>query len=848
MNIVSKLTLRHLKENKGRTAITVLGVIISVAMITAVFVAIASFLNLFANISVLTEGDSVLQINNIDKKQVAILKSDDRIQTVGLSNMENINYRLENRKSDRLGTGSMLVSDNDNSKLIFTGKYDGEIPKNSKEIAVEQSFIDKNELDWKLGDTVTIPVGKRLVPNSTDEIHSGEYINGETFEVTSNRTFKITAIMHDNYATYQYCNIICGFDSGSEQFSMSDARIKLKELNSNSLNVIHDIVNEVGVSQDDCSINHEILDCHFAYNEGGTFASALPMIAIILVTIIVASVALIYNAFAMSLSERVRYLGMLASVGATKRQKRTSIYFEGIIFGLVGIPLGICAGIAGISITLKYIGNQMIIGGMIRGLHDDALEMKTVVPIWAIAAIIVCSVITILISSVIPAFKASKITPIDAIRQRQEIKANARRLRTPKIVRKIFGYEGELAHKNLKRNGRKSRVITVSIALSVVLFLSCNYFCQMLLSASNIGSDVPYQVQVGVEGKNKDKMIKMLETTKGVDDYYGINSSSTEVREGSTDYVSNLTNDNFLTASYKNLFKGNCDVYLNMLDDDKFNELCKKNNIDYTDYYGKNLKAILMNNISHKSDSNKVFEDSIIGETINLGYIGSFTVSAQIKYDDSFFACKLNPQSTISFYVPYSAYCNLNDSYDKENMIYTVGIETKSHSNVAESIRNNLEKGDYGNAVVIDVAEQMQTMNAVVYIMEVLVYGFVGLITLITIANIVNTISTGIISRRKEFAMLKSVGVTPKGFNKMIMLESALYGIRALIFAVPISILISFLMNQSISSRTLPFIINWQLYLMVIGFVFAIIFMTMIYSVRKASKNTIVETLKEDIV
>lgn len=343
-------------------------------------------------------------------------------------------------------------------------------------------------------------------------------------------------------------------------------------------------------------------------------------------------------------------------------------------------------------------------------------------------------------------------------------------------------------------------------------------------------------------------MIKMLETTKGVDDYYGINSSSTEVREVSTDYVSNLTNDNFLTASYKNLFKGNCDVYLNMLDDDKFNELCKKNNIDYTDYYGKNLKAILMNNISHKSDSNKVFEDSIIGETINLGYIGSFTVSAQIKYDDSFFACKLNPQSTISFYVPYSAYCNLNDSYDKENMIYTVGIETKSHSNVAESIRNNLEKGDYGNAVVIDVAEQMQTMNAVVYIMEVLVYGFVGLITLITIANIVNTISTGIVSRRKEFAMLKSVGVTPKGFNKMIMLESALYGIRALIFAVPISILISFLMNQSISSRTLPFIINWQLYLMVIGFVFAIIFMTMIYSVKKASKNTIVETLKEDIV
>lgn len=845
MNIVNKLTLRHLKENKGRTVITGLGVIISVAMITAVFVAIASFLNLFADISLLVDGDSVLQINNIDKKQVEILKSDDRIQTVGLSNMENISYRLENRKSDRLGIGSMLVSDNDNSKLIFTGKYDGVIPKNSNEIAVEQSFIDKNELDWKLGDTVTIPVGKRLLSDSADEINSGEYVTGETFESTSNRTFKITAIMHDNYATYQYYNIICGFDSSREQFSMSDARIKLKELNSNSLNVIYDIVNEVGVSQDSYSINNEVLDCYFAYDEAGSFAAFLPMIAIILVIIIVASVALIYNAFAMSLSERVRYLGMLASVGATKRQKRASIYFEGFIFGLVGIPLGICAGIAGISITLKFIGNQIISTGMIRGLHDDALTMKTVVPLWAIVSIIIFSAITIFISSVIPAFKASKITPIDAIRQRQEIKVKARKLKTPRIVRKIFGYEGELAHKNLKRNGRKSRVITVSIALSVVLFLSCNYFCQMFLSATDMQSDIPYQIQVGVEDKNKDKLIKMLETVNGIDDYYGINFYYNTVSEDST---SNLTNEHYLTASYKNLFKGTCYIYLNLLDDDKFNELCKKNHIDYTDYYGKNLKAILMNNISHKSDNNKVFDDSIIDEKITMDNTDSFTVSAQIKYDDSFFACKLNPQGSISFYVPYSAYSNLSDGFDKDNMIYRVGIETKLHSDVTENIKNNFDKGGYESSMVLDMVEQMQTMNAVVYIMEVFVYGFVVLITLITIANIVNTISTGIVSRRKEFAMLKSVGVTPKGFNKMIMLESALYGIRALIFAIPISILFSFFMNQSIGSNTLPFIINWQLYLIVIAVVFAIICMTMIYSVKKASKNTIVETLKEDIV
>lgn len=848
MNIVNKLTLRHLNENKGRTIITALGVVISVAMITAVFVAIASFFNLFSDISVLMDGDSVLQINEVNKEQIEILKSDDRIQTVGLSNMKNISYQLNERKSDRLGTGSMLVSDSNNSRLIFTGKYDGEIPKNSDEIAVEQSFIENNELNWKLGDTVTIPIGERILPESGEDFISNGYTPGEKFVSSSNKEFKITAIMHDNYATYQCYNIICGFDGNSEQFSSADARIKLKELNSNSINVINDIIKESGVSKDNCSLNNEILNSHFAYEDGGSFAAMLPIIIIILIIIIVASVALIYNAFAMSLSERIRYLGMLASVGATKHQKRASIYFEGFIFGVIGIPLGICAGIIGISITLKYIGNQIISTGMIRGLHEGVLSVRTSVPLWAVICIVIFSALTIFVSSVIPAVKASKITPIDAIKQRQDVKINPRKLKTPKFVSKIFGYEGELAHKNLKRNGRKSKVITVSIALSVVLFLTCNYFCHMFLAASNMQNDIPYQVQVCVNYNNKDEIEQLLDSTNGVDNYYSINYSYDVIKANDKSSYSDFAKEEYLTSAYKDLFKENCYVYFNMLDDDMFNELCKKNGIDYSEYYGKDLKAILMNDISHSSVGGKVFNDSIVGSKINSIGNHDFTISAQAGFDNSVSACKLNPQGSISLYVPYSTYSNLLDGADKKTMIYNFGIETKFHSEVAKSIENYLDKSDYQNTIIHDMVEQLQTMNSVVYIIEVFVYGFVALITLITVANIVNTISTGIAARRKEFAMLKSVGVTPKGFNKMIMFESGLYGIKALVFAIPTSIILSFLMNSTIGTNTLPFIINWQLYLIVIAVVFAIICFTMVYSVKKTNKETIVETLKEDIV
>ncbi len=849
MRIVNKLTLRHLKANKGRTAITALGVCISVAMITAVFVAIASFLNLFVDISVMLDGDSVLQIASVDKRQIEILKSDERIDTVGLFAMKSINYQLENRESDKLGTGSMLVSDTNNSKLIFTGKYDGEIPKNSGEIAVEQSFIDDNSLDWKLGDTVTVPIDERA-SLSDDEISSDEYSKNEKLNFSENRQFKITAIMHNNYATYQYCSIICGFDD-SEPFSSACARIKLKELNSNSLNVVYDIMNEVGVTRESCSVNNEILDCYFAYDDGGSFAALLPMIATILIIIVIASVALIYNAFAMSLSERVRYLGMLASVGATKRQKRGSIYFEGFLFGLIGIPLGIGAGILGISVTLKYIGNQIIGTAMIRGLQDNDLTINTVVPLWTIICIIIFSVLTIFIASVVPAVKASKITPIDAIRQRQEIKAKPHKLKTPFFIRKIFGYEGELAHKSIKRNGRKSRVITISIALSVILFLSCNYFCQIFLSAANLEEEIPYKIQVSVEYESKDKLNDILDSTSGIDDYYCTSSGYFRVG-GKIDGFDDLTNSDHLTNAYKNIFNSTCQVFINLLDDDKFNDLCKSNGIDYNDYYGKELNALVMNNISHNAGGGKVFNDSIIGAKISSfsenDFGADFTVTGEIKYDGSKVACKLNPQKSISFYVPYSAYYNCVSDDIKQNLVYLAGIETKAHSDVKKELKKALEAFDFQTVTVYDLAEQFQTMNTVVYIIEVFVYGFVALITLITIANIINTISTGIAARKKEFAMLKSVGVTPKGFNKMIMLESSLYGIKALIFALPISILLSFLMNQSIAQNTIPFIINRRLYLIVIAVVFAIICLTMIYSVNKTKKDTIVETLKEDII
>lgn len=853
MNIVNKLTLRHLKENKGRTVITTLGICVSVAMITAVFVAAASFLNLFAEIDFLASGHrhAIFAANATQLQQ---LMDDDRIERVGVR-AESESFQLEGDKSKSARTGDIYVGDKVNLEQMFTVGYDGTIPENGNEIAVEQKFIERNNLDWKIGDTVTIPLGVRYLveENGEKSYIAGRYFSDEQFELTDVGEFKITAILHENPPTSVSGSIVKGLDLSS--YTVPDdkpveALIELKEVNHDSLNVIKSMISDYNIQE--YNINTEYLTTVFAIDgDSATAVTLLPLVLIVLAIIMIASVVLIYNSFGMSLSERVRYLGMLASVGATKKQKKASVYYEGLILGIIGIPVGIVAGIVGIGITLKAVGAQIIDSGMLNGVSSENMEMAVKVPIWAIIAIVFFSALTILISSVIPARKASSITPIDAISQRQEIKIKAKNVKSSKLVRKIFGYEGELANKNLKRNGRKSRVITASIALSVVLFLSCNYFCQMFTMSADV-STMHYQISTMVRFDDKDAFCRLLDDVADIDDYYCVNSDSFELSKNAGKECADqgIANAEYTTNGYSKFFDSKRNLFINYIDDEDFNKLCESNGIDYKKYYGDTARALVLNNVNHETDS-QIFNEKLLGTTYQYTYSEEpidIELSDFIKYDSKSYICNLNPSNTISMYMPFTtAYEILNEGRSNKDFLYLIGVETDKHAEVTENIQKIIDENDFGSGYVSDYIEQMKSMNAIAFVLQVFVYGFIALISLITIANIINTISTGIAMRRKEFAMLKSVGTTPKGFRKMVMLESVFYGLKALVFALPISVLISVLMNKTVASNAIPFELDWKLYLAVILAVFVIVGLSMLYSVSKLKNDSIIETLKEEI-
>lgn len=864
MNIVNKLTLNHLKSNLKRTIVTILGMIVSVAMITATCVSIASIFDLLENQdkytqglahAVIDSGSTKEDVTPISPEQMKTLAESDGVQSAAAVKYAE-GFHIENQKHPARGIGSIGAMNDAAFKMFIVGKLQGSLPQNSSEILVDKEFVEKNNLNWKVGDTVQIATGTRVIPGddgSEITIPFGTAQAGETLQDQTVKSYKITGFISSNLPTEGYrfdFPILRGMENSE---SADRAFLLMQDTTKKSAQQAEAAIKNAGIQFDITMLDSSLFAYHMVMvNDTGMMSTLFMFAAIIFAVIIVASVMLIYNAFGISLSERTRYLGMLATVGATKKQKRQSVYFEGFLLGIISIPLGIVFGILGIDITLRLLSPY--IASFMNSLTESGYTAHAVVPIWAIVVIVVLSAFTIFISSLIPAAKASRTTPIDALRQTDEIKVNAKKLHVPKIVRKLFGYEGELAMKNLKRNGKKSRTITASLAISIVLFICVNAFCTMFTAANSSQTTIPYQVSaILTEGKKQD-MDKLIAATEKVDRSYSVTTAS-DLWNVNGKYINEDSIKLYNTGAESDTY--NVDAVIWLLDDDMFDALCVQNGINSSDYYGKDgARSILLRNELVQIENNKKtivhpLSKDVVGQTLqsNVPFIQedgteiarSYKIGA-ILSNTTKDTQYLYDAGTLNAYMPISA------ANDFELSMYSVGIETKDASAVADSLEEALADNTNLSANVVNIKGNVQQMRSTIMVMQVFAYGFIALITLVSVFNIFNTITTSIELRRKEFAMYKSIGITPHGFTRMINFESLFYGLKALLFGLPLSIAISYLMNRVLgNSVAMPFTLDWRIYLGTVVAVFLIVGLSMLFSWSKLRKDSIIETLKTEI-
>ena len=886
MSIIKRLALRHLKQNKTRSVLTVLGITISVVMLTVIFTCATSFAHYYGEKAIYENGNWHFFVKTDYESAKKYLLSDSSLKDIGFEkdlSVEEQSYKIYSNKANYLKTGTIYQGNEQYIKDTVTCKYDGALPKSDNEIMVEQSLIKNNGLELKIGDEIKIAVGSRLKGDFVILPIKGNYQFGERFEKKKDEKFKVVGILHDNEPTERGALIRGMSDLKSKNLV---AYGKLKRVTPFSYTKINGVFDKFGFTKKkrvfNVGENTGVLNSRLAFSiDKNNLPQVLKLTAIgivVFAVIFVSSFAMIYNSFALSVGEQIKYLGMLSSVGATRKQKKKTLYFEGAVLGGIGIILGIALGLLVTFISQSAMNAKIM---TIMEGYNNNIKYSTHISWWVLCLIVILAALTVFVSIISPVQKAARITAIDAIRKTDEIKRKGK-IRTPFIITKLFGFEGDIAFKNLRRNGRKSRTIIACICICAVLFLSCNYFCETFKEASNIDYELPYQIMYQYSAESKAQLKKArnyLKTNKRVKRFYSIwadwyspiSRNETNPYDNSRPYDMSFHNESVFVDKYKFVAAQDITYTAHLLDDEDFNALCRKNGIDYKKYYSPDkdgsIKTVVINTIDRNGEP--IFNNNLLGKTIGVygfdfdkterenkldeygnqinffyktGRTSLYTFCDFIKYDKDNPICNLD-SSGVAFYAPKSVYDKL---YDVDDFYFDYGIETdepyKVEKELNDYLSENEAEGDAYNIYYWTMREK-----SIISAVQFLSYSFILLITLITVFNIINTMTAQIANRKKELAMLKSVGMTPKEFKKTILFESMFYGLFGLLLGVPLSLVINRVVGYIISKdNPIPFSVNIWLYLIACVAVFVIIALTMIYSLKLIKNNSIIDSLKDD--
>lgn len=885
MSITKKLALRHLKQNKTRSVLTVLGITISVVMLTVIFTCATSFAHYYGERAINTNGNWHFFVKTDYESAKKYLLSDSSLKDIGFEkdlSTEEQSYKIYSDKANYIRTGTIYQGDAQYIKDTVTCKYDGALPKSDNEIMVEQSLIKNNGLELKIGDEIKIAVGSRLKGDFVILPIKGNYQFGERFEKEKDETFKVVGILHDNEPTERGAIIRGMSDLKSKNLV---AYGKIKKVTPFSYIKINGIYDKFGFTKKKRAFNvgenTGFLNSRLAFSiDKNDLPQVLKLTAIgivVFAVIFVSSFAMIYNSFALSVGEQIKYLGMLSSVGATRKQKKKTLYFEGAILGGIGIILGIVLGLLTTFISQSAMNAKIM---TIMEGYNDNIKYSTHISLWVLCLIVILAALTVFVSIISPVQKAARITAIDAIRKTDEIKRKGK-IRTPFIITKLFGFEGDIAFKNLRRNGRKSRTIIACICICAVLFLSCNYFCETFKEASNLDYELPYQLTFQYSAESKARLEKArnyLKTNKRVKRFYSIWEAWYSILRGDINpydnsrlYDMSFQNESIFVDKYKFIATQDITYTAHLLDDEDFNALCKKNGIDYKKYYSPDkdgsIKTIVINGIDRNDEP--IFNNNLLGKTIGCYDIDSEKTERENKLDENgnqvYFYYKTGCTSIYKFcdFIKYdkdNPICNLDSSgvafyapkcvYDKysddDSFYFDYGIETDEPYKVEKELKDYLSENE-AEGDVYNNYNWMMKEKSIISAVQFLSYAFILLITLITVFNIINTMTAQIAGRKKELAMLKSVGMTPKEFKKTLIFESMFYGLFGLLFGVPLSLVINRVVGYIISKdNPIPFSVNIWLYLIACVAVFVIIGLTMIYSLKLIKNNSIIDSLKDD--
>lgn len=877
MNLLNKLTIKNLKLNKKRTIVTIIGIMLSVALITAVATMYSSAIKSLINYETYQKGHFHIAFYDVPTNDINIIKNNKGIDELYLTS--NLGYASLEKSQNEYKPYAYVKSFTKSSLENLSVKLiEGRLPENDNEIIIPSHLKTNGRVDLKIGDSIILNIGKRVTLDDGSELKQGNPYQKDNEQIidTETKTYKIVGrierpatniekyeapgytfitYMDDNKNNSTY-DLYARFNKrGSKDYIGVfsnilgiDENIVKKVMNHNFSEseeneydkYMEKYVEEMSKAKYEFDVNSYLITLENTPLDNGTTKGLGLVVGIVCFIIVLSSVFCIKNSFDISITEKVRQYGMLKSVGATKEQIRRNVFYEGTILGIIGIPLGLLLGVFA-SWILVIVSNFFL-----KDMFSAGLKLVLSLSWIAMLIAIVLGIVTIYLSSLRSANKASKVSPIESIRNSAEIKIKAKKLKSSKIIKGLFGVGGDIAYKNMKRNKKKYRTTVISIIISVAVFIGLSYFVNGAFnSVKQEIKTIPFDVSLSIsDGRtNEVRIKKALETInlENIDDYSIQRKCSVGVKNPkyNKEFIEfGQFGEDFLNSD------GHITVYT--LGDYQFKKYLSKLNLDYESYKDKAVFYQVPFDFGMIDENGKETNKKLYEHDFNKGYVLSVINRENNKTTNITIGAITDKE-------PYgelagSSYIVVSDTI--YNSIYEEDPRvalyySSSNPNKLQDDIDLVMKGE--EYYLQNVSENAKMMNNLFTLVAIFLYGFIIVISLIGITNIFNTITTNMNLRKREFATLKSIGMTSKEFRKMIRLESAFIGVKSLFFGIPIGLGISYVIYHFMVEES-GFVFKFPIGAIIISIVVVYILITVLmkYSMSKINKENTIETIRNE--
>lgn len=932
MNLMKTLTLKNLKLNRKRTIVTIVGIILATALLSALVTLVSSFQYSMIEYQKQKDGDFHVKFSNVKMSELSEFKNNRNIEST-FETMGMGFAKLDGCKNEDKPYAYVMATDEAGFERGCFKLIEGRMAKNEDEIVIPRHLKTNGRIDIKVGDEITLDVGKRYDSNTEGVISENcayEH-EAETLTDTVTKHYKVVGIMERpgygmedysaaGYTFVTYSDELAAIDNGTKsEASEADTTLTVysrytqkalrnkdavtadiigvdeklfEKANNSSVEMSSEesdrFLKEMENAKYDIYMNGYLINYECVFPIDGSFKALFTVAAVVALIIILTSVYCIKNSFNISITEKIRQYGMLASVGATRRQIKSSVKTEAAMLGVVGIPVGTMSGILASLILVK------VVNALSAGWLNVALSFHTSLPALILAVIL--SIATIYFSATGSARRAAKVTPLEAIRNTKEIKIKSAKLKTPAIIGRIWGIGGVISYKNIKRNNKKYRTTVTSIVICSVTFIVISYFMSMAFSVVGMSyASADYNIGINMSCKKDidiEKFSKLLSGIEGAEDYlvgagYDFDVSKPEYTKEYGEYCRQLYDDSedvsqmFLItvlddksydkyasdADIKNAAAGA--ILVNKCTFDVYNEnsskYVKKEMELYKYKAGDTIECGYNVYDDASSDDNAVEGGTESSTEDNSGYVDEETINNGVRKTVDVTIAGVTDKVPIG----YKGYSNtllfMNQKGfeslwgdGKNGNEIKPGYASYSAYVVAENAdeyQDTFEKETEGNPeysqisfYVSNMDKQMRDEKSLFTLLGVFAYGLIVVIALIGITNIINTLSTRMELRSREFATLRSIGMTDKQFVGMVRLESVFISVKALVIGVPLGILISYLLCVMMNRMDDAIIYEppYKAIILCILVVIMLIYAIMKLSMTKLRHNNIIETIKNE--